>query len=170
MSIHNVVILLKLEPFVTTDAQQTALLTWPLFGDHHMVLREFKLQNDYFPLLDKLEYIYFSTVHLKPITIMAATIMYPVSEIKLLFCALAGCTSHKTVHPEISLRTLPICSNSKWLKKRAHTRCTPLRIMHPAVEMCTPGAGCTLTFAHCVSSHYIKRNEFFNGDAGSLPC
>ena len=72
------------------------------------------------------------------------------SEIKLLFCALAGCTSHKTMHPEIALCTLPICSNSKWHKKRAHTGCTPLKIMHPAVEMCTPGAWCTLNFGHCL--------------------
>ena len=34
------------------------------------------------------------------------------------------------------------------LKKRAHTGCTPPKIMHPAVEMCTPGAGCTLNFGH----------------------
>ena len=43
------------------------------------------------------------------------------SEIKLLFGALTGCTSHKIVHPEIALCTLPIYSNNKWLKKRAHT-------------------------------------------------
>ena len=73
---------------------------------------------------------------------------YAVSEIKLLFCALAGCTSHKTVHPEIASCTLPIYSNNKWLKKRAHTGCTPLKIVHPAVEMCAPGAGCTLNFGH----------------------
>ena len=72
-----------------------------------------------------------------------------VSEIKLLFCALAGCTSHKTVHPEIAQCTLPIYSNNKWLKKRAHTGCTPPKIVHPATEMCTPGAGCTLNFRHC---------------------
>ena len=36
-----------------------------------------------------------------------------VSEIKLLFCALAGCTSHKTVHPEIAPCTLLIYSNNK---------------------------------------------------------
>ena len=72
-----------------------------------------------------------------------------VSEIKLLYCALAGCTSHKTVHPEIAPCTLPINSNNKWLKARAHTGCTPPKIVHPAVEMCTPGAGCTLNFGHC---------------------
>ena len=33
---------------------------------------------------------------------------YSVSEIKLLSCALAGCTSPKTVHPEIAPCTLPI--------------------------------------------------------------
>ena len=43
------------------------------------------------------------------------------SEIKLSFCALAGCTSHKTVHPEIATCTLPIYSNDKWLKKNVHT-------------------------------------------------
>ena len=71
-----------------------------------------------------------------------------VSEINLLFCALAGCTSHKTVHPEIAPCTLPIYSNNKWLKKRANSGWTPPKIMHLAVEMCTPGAGCTLNFRH----------------------
>ena len=66
--------------------------------------------------------------------------MKPVSEIKLLFCELAGCTSHKTVHPEIAPCTLPIYSNNKWLKKRAHTGCTPSKIVHPSMEMCTQGA------------------------------
>ena len=77
-------------------------------------------------------------------------IVYAVSEIKLLFCALTGCTSHITVHPGIAPCTLPIYSNNKWLKKRAHTECTPPKIVHPAVEMCTPGAGCTLNFGHCL--------------------
>ena len=40
-----------------------------------------------------------------------------VSEIKGFFCALAGCTSHKTVHPENSPCTLLIYRNNKWLKK-----------------------------------------------------
>ena len=74
---------------------------------------------------------------------------YTVSEIKLLFCAPAGCTSHKTVHPEIAPCTLPIYSNNKWLKKRAHTGCTHPKIVHPTVEMCAPGAGCILNFGHC---------------------
>ena len=39
------------------------------------------------------------------------------SEIKVLYCAITGCTSPKTVHP--------------------------------AAEMCTLGAGCTLNFGHC---------------------
>ena len=72
-----------------------------------------------------------------------------VSEIKLLCCALTGCTSLKTVHPEIAPCTLPIHRNDKLLKKRAHTGCTPPKIMHPAVKMCTPGAGCPLNFGHC---------------------
>ena len=72
-----------------------------------------------------------------------------VSEIKLLDCAFAGCTSHKTVHPEIAPCTLPIYSNNKCLKKRAYTGCTPPKIVHPAMEMCMPGAGCTLNFEHC---------------------
>ena len=65
-----------------------------------------------------------------------------------LFCALAGCTSHKTVHPEIDLCTVPVYSSNKWLKKRAHTGCTPPKIVHPVVEMYAPGAGCTLNFGH----------------------
>ena len=71
------------------------------------------------------------------------------SEIKLIFCALTGCTSPKTVHPENGPCTLPIYSNTKWLKKRAHTGCTPSKIVHPALKMCMPGAGCTLNFGHC---------------------
>ena len=78
------------------------------------------------------------------------------SEIKLLFCALTGCTSQKTVHPEISPCTLPIYSNNKWPKKCAHTGCTPPKIVHPAVEMCTPGAGCTLNFGHFVCIRNMK--------------
>ena len=81
-----------------------------------------------------------------------------VSEIKLLFCALAGCTSHKTVHPEIAPCTLPIYSNNKWLRKRAHTGCIPPKTVHPAVEMCTPGAGCTLNVGHCEDMYYVNIN------------
>ena len=70
------------------------------------------------------------------------------SEINLLFCALTGCTSPKTVHPDNSPCTFPIYSNNKWLTKRAHTGCTSPKIVHPAMEMCAPGAGCTLNFGH----------------------
>ena len=44
------------------------------------------------------------------------------------------------LHPEIAPGTLPIYSNNKWLKKRAHTGCTSPKIVHPAGEMCAPGA------------------------------
>ena len=27
-----------------------------------------------------------------------------------------------------------------------------LKSMHPAAKMCTPGAGCTLNFEHCIGS------------------
>ena len=67
----------------------------------------------------------------------------------LLFCALTGCTSPKSVHPEIAPCTLPIYSNNIKLKKREHSRCTPLEIVHPAMEICTPGAGWTLNLGHC---------------------
>ena len=30
----------------------------------------------------------------------------------------------------------------------AQKTCTHSKIVHPAVEMCTPGAGCTLNFGH----------------------
>ena len=33
-------------------------------------------------------------------------------------------------------------------KKRAHSECTPPKIVHPAAEICAPGAGCTLNFGH----------------------
>ena len=87
---------------------------------------------------------------------MALTNIHSVSEIKLLFCAFAGCTSHKTVHPEIAQCTLPIYSNNKWLKKRAHTGCTPPKIVHPVMEMCTPGAWCTLNFGHCKAIYTVE--------------
>ena len=73
----------------------------------------------------------------------------PVSEIKVLFGASTGCTSLETVRPGISPCTLCICSYTNWLKKRAHTGCTPPKIVHPAVKMCAPGAGCTLNFGPC---------------------
>ena len=62
------------------------------------------------------------------------------------------------MHPEIDPCTPPIYSNNKWLKKRAHTGYTPPKIVHPAVEVCTPGAGCTLNFGHCTIS--LKRRSY----------
>ena len=82
------------------------------------------------------------------------------SEIKLLFCVHTGCTSPKTVHPEIALCSLPIYRNDKLLNKRAHTGCTPSKIVHPAVKMCTPGAGCTLNFGHCNCITVFKCNFY----------
>ena len=41
-----------------------------------------------------------------------------------------------------------ICSNDKFSTKRAHSGCTPQKTVHPAAEMCTPGAGCTLNFGY----------------------
>ena len=79
---------------------------------------------------------------------MYVCVCVSVSEIKVLFCAFTGCTSPKTVHPEIFACTLSIYSNNKQLKKRAHTGCTPPKIVHPAVEICAPGAGCTINFGH----------------------
>ena len=63
-----------------------------------------------------------------------------VSEIKVLFGAPRGCISPKTVQPGISTCTLFIFSYNNWLQKRAHTRCIPSKIVHPAMKMCTPGA------------------------------
>ena len=37
----------------------------------------------------------------------------------------------------------------KFQKKCPHAGCTPPKIVHPAAEMCTPGAGCTPNFGHC---------------------
>ena len=91
-------------------------------------------------------------IHIVPTFNLDVYLDQSVSEIKLLFCALAGCTFHKTLPPEIDPCALPIYSNNKWLKNRAHTRWTPPKIMHPAVEMCAPGAGCTLNFGHCQCS------------------
>ena len=72
-----------------------------------------------------------------------------VSEIKLFDYAPVGCTPSETVYPGTSPCTLLICSNDKWLKKCAHSGCTSLKIVHPALKMCTPGAGCMLNFGHC---------------------
>ena len=59
----------------------------------------------------------------------------------------------------------PIYSNNRWLKKRAHTGCTPPKIVHPAMEMCTPGAGCTLNFGHCgaLSLGVISKDMVLDG-------
>ena len=72
-----------------------------------------------------------------------------VSEIKLFDFAPAGCTPSEAVHPGSSPCTLLVCSNDKWLKKCAQSECTSLKIVHPALKMCTPGAGCMLNFGHC---------------------
>ena len=80
------------------------------------------------------------------------TYVLAVSEIKLFDYAPAGCTPSETVHPGTSPCTLLICRNDKWLKKCARSGCTSLKIVHLALKMCTPGAGCMLNFGHCIGS------------------
>ena len=75
------------------------------------------------------------------------------SKIKVLFGALTDSICPKTVRLGICPCTLSICSYNNWLKKRAHTGCTPPKIVHPSVKMCAPGAGCTLNFGHCISAY-----------------
>ena len=41
-------------------------------------------------------------------------------------------------------------------KKSAHSGCTPPKIVHPAAEMGSPGAGCTLNFGHCIKTQLLK--------------
>ena len=52
------------------------------------------------------------------------------SEIKVLLYAPTRCVSPKTVHPGFSPCTLLICSNDTFSKKFAHSKCTPLKIVH----------------------------------------
>ena len=70
-------------------------------------------------------------------------------KLRFIFFAFTGCTSLESVRPELSPCTQFICSYNEWLKKRAHTGCTPPKIVHPAVNMCAPDAGYTLNFGHC---------------------
>ena len=42
------------------------------------------------------------------------------------------------------LNMVPLCLEDE----SKHTGCTAFKIMHPAAELCTPGAGCTLNFQH----------------------
>ena len=48
--------------------------------------------------------------------------------------------SFKTVYPGFSQCTPLLCSNAKHSKKRAHSGCTPPKMVHPAAEMCAQGA------------------------------
>ena len=50
-----------------------------------------------------------------------------VSEIKVIFCALTGCTSPKSVHPGFSPCSLLICSNDKLKKNNVLTPGAHLR-------------------------------------------
>ena len=59
------------------------------------------------------------------------------------------------VHPECEscAHRLRYTLNNR--ENGAYTGCTALKIMHPALNSCTQGAGCTLNFEHCCSSiHY----------------
>ena len=40
-------------------------------------------------------------------------------------------------------------------KKCAQSGCTSLKIVHPALKMCTSGAGCMLYFEHCMDIQFI---------------
>ena len=72
------------------------------------------------------------------------TRIYTVFEIKVLFCAPAGCKDPKMVHPATCLCVIHYIYLLKSREKHAHTGCTGLNSMHPATKMCTQGAGCPL--------------------------
>ena len=76
-------------------------------------------------------------------------------EIKVLFCAPLGCTHIETLHPGIFLCTpLVEYCNENWVKKCAHIGRTRPKNVHLAVEICAPGAECTLNFEHCEIIQY----------------
>ena len=71
-------------------------------------------------------------------------VLFAVSEIKVLFSVPTGCTSAESVHLGISPCTLFICGYNNCFKKHAHTGCTPLKIVHPAMKMCARAQGVPL--------------------------
>ena len=80
------------------------------------------------------------------------SLVFPVFEIKALFCAPLGCTHIDTVRPEIFLCTPLVYWNENRVKKCAHIGRTRPKNVRPAAEMCAPGAECTLNFEHCFLS------------------
>ena len=54
------------------------------------------------------------------------------------------------MHPGIFLCTPLVYSHDNWVKKRAHIGRTCAKNVRPALEMCAPGAECTVNFEHCL--------------------
>ena len=109
---------------------------------------------------------------LKKLSIIRRKPQLIISNLSLLFCAFrlvrsicrfynlqTGCMSPKTVYPGISPCTLFMCSYNNWPKKtsthQVHTfeNCSPSHgNVHPAMELCASGTGCTLNFRQCLPS------------------
>ena len=76
-----------------------------------------------------------------------------VFEIKIIICAPLG----PKCAPEIVPVHSPMHMYYKKLKKCAHIGRTVPKMVCPMTELCTPGAGCTVNFEHCMSntSYYV---------------
>ena len=72
------------------------------------------------------------------------------SKLRFYFVHLPGAKTPHSVHPAICPCVAHCISLFKSWKRPAHTGCTAFKPMHPAAELCTPGAGCTLNFEHCL--------------------
>ena len=71
-----------------------------------------------------------------------------VFKIKVIFCAPSGRTGSYIVHPDACPCTPLVYIHINSLKKRAHIGRTAQKNVRPSMEMCAPGAVCTLNFEH----------------------
>ena len=71
-----------------------------------------------------------------------------VFEINLLFCAPLGCIHLETMQTRIFLCTPLVYSYDYCVKKCTHIGRTCPKNVRPAVQMCAPGAVCTVNFEH----------------------
>ena len=72
-----------------------------------------------------------------------------VFEIKDIFSARAGCTARENHAPVYFFMCTFLYKGIHYVQKHMHPPgAQMLKSMHPAVKMCTQGAGCTLNFGH----------------------
>ena len=70
-------------------------------------------------------------------------------EIKVLYCAHAGCTGSQNCAPGGLSMGSSLYKGINRLEKNMHTPGAQVqKSVHPADIMCTQGAGCTLNFEH----------------------